>query len=74
MDEKEDETEELEREKKRSGEEKIKNKERDVIEKYLSYPHAPSKKDKERIYFFEKLLPKNYFARNLKQDSTLQRF
>jgi len=37
--EKEDETEELEREKKRSEEEKIKNKERGVIEKDLSYPH-----------------------------------
>ena len=37
--EKEDETEELEREMKRSEEEKIKNKERGVIEKDLSYPH-----------------------------------
>jgi len=41
------------REKKRSEKEKIKrkseNKERGVLEKYLSYPHAPSKKEKERI-------------------------
>jgi len=40
--EKEDDTEELEREKKRSEEEKFKNKERGVLEKDLSYPYAPS--------------------------------
>ena len=31
------------------------------------------KKEKERK-FFDKLLPKNYFAGNLKQDSTFERF
>ena len=71
--EKEDETEELERKKKRSEEEKMKNKERSVIEKDLSYRHPYSKKEKERK-FFDKLLPKNYFAGNLKQDSTFERF
>jgi len=71
--EKEDETKELEREKKRSEEEKIKNKKRGVSEKDLSYSHPPSKKEKERK-FFDKLLPKNYFAGNLKQDSTFKRF
>jgi len=65
--------EETEREKKRSEEEKIKNKEKGVLEKDLSYPHPPSKKEKERK-FFDKLLPKNYFAGNLKQDSTFERF
>jgi len=63
--EKEDETkgkrDETEREKKRSEEEKIKNKERGVLEKDLSYPHPHSKEEKERK-FFDKLLPKNYFA------------
>ncbi|XP_068466513.1 uncharacterized protein [Phaseolus vulgaris] len=71
--EKEDETEELEREMKRSGEEKIKNKERSVLEKDLSYPHPPSKTEKDKK-FFDKLLPRNYFAGNLKQDSTFERF
>ena len=71
--EKEDENEELEREKKRSEEEKSENKERGALEKDLSYPHPPSKKEKERK-FFDKLLPKNYFAGNLKQDSTFERF
>ena len=46
---------------------------RGVIEKDLSYPHPPSKKEKERK-FFDKLLPKNYFVGNLKQDSTFERF
>ena len=63
----------LEREKKRSEEEKIKNKERGVLEKDLSYLHPISKKEKERK-FFDKLLPKTYFAGNLKQDSTFERF
>jgi len=67
--EKEDETEELER----SEEEKSENNERGVLEKDLSYPHPPSRKEKERK-FFDKLLPKNYFAGNLKQDSTFERF
>jgi len=62
---------------KRSEEEKIKerneNKEKSVIEKDLSYPHAPSKKEKGRKFFY-RLLPKNYFAENLKQDSTLKIF
>jgi len=39
--EKEDETHELKREKKRSEEEKRENKERDALEKDLSYPHPP---------------------------------
>ena len=52
---------------------KNKNKERSVLEKDLSYPPPPSKKEKERK-FFDKLLPKNYFAGNLKQDSTFERF
>ncbi|XP_068492013.1 uncharacterized protein [Phaseolus vulgaris] len=64
-------------EKERSEEEKIKkkseNKERGFFEKDLSYPHSPSKSEKERK-FFDKLLPKNYFAGNLKQDSTFERF
>ena len=64
-------------EKERSEEEKIKkkseNKERGVFEKDLSYPHSPSQSEKERK-FFDKLLPKNYFAGNLKQDSTFERF
>ncbi|XP_068492294.1 uncharacterized protein [Phaseolus vulgaris] len=64
-------------EKERGEEEKIKkkseNKERGVFEKDLSYPHSPSKSEKERK-FFDKLLPKNYFAGNLKQDSTFERF
>ena len=42
------------------------------LKKDLSYPHAPSKKDKDN--FFYNLLRKNYFAGNLKQDSTLERF
>ena len=46
------ERDEKDREKKRSEEEKNKNKERGVIEKYLSYPHAPSKKKKRRKYIF----------------------
>jgi len=71
--EKEDETKELERKKKRSKEEKIKNKARSVLEKDLSYPYPPLKKEKERK-FFDKLPPKNYFATNLKQDSTFERF
>ncbi|XP_068492181.1 uncharacterized protein [Phaseolus vulgaris] len=71
--EKEDETEELEREMKRSEEEKSENKERGVLEKDLSYPHPPSKAEKDRK-FFDKLLPRNYFAGNLKQDSTFERF
>ena len=45
-----------EREKKRSEEKKIKkiseNKERGVLEKNLSNPHAPSKKEKDNFYFF----------------------
>jgi len=53
--------------------EKIKNKERSALETDLSYPQPPSKKEKERK-FFVKLLPKNYFAGNLKQDSTFERF
>ncbi|XP_068504555.1 uncharacterized protein [Phaseolus vulgaris] len=72
-----DETKGKRDEKERSEEEKIKrkseNKERGVLEKDLSYPHSPSKKEKERK-FFDKLLPKNYFAGNLKQDSTFERF
>jgi len=35
--------------------------------------HAPSKKEKEGK-FFDNLFPKNYFAGNLKQDSTFERF
>ena len=57
----------------KSEKEKIKNKERSVLEKDLSYSHPPSKKEKERK-FFDKLLPRNYFAGNLKQDSTFERF
>jgi len=66
-DETEEKREETEREKKKSEEEKIKNKERGVFAKDLSYLHPPSKKEKERK-FFDKLLPKNYFAKNLKKD------
>ena len=72
-----DETEDKRDEKERSEEKKIKkkseNKERGILEKDLSYSHPPSKKEKERK-FFDKLLPKNYFAGNLKQDSTFERF
>ncbi|XP_068475111.1 uncharacterized protein [Phaseolus vulgaris] len=72
-----DETEGKRDEKERSEEEKIKkkseNKERGIFEKDLSYPHSPSKREKERK-FFDKMLPKNYFAGNLKQDSTFERF
>jgi len=54
-------------------EEKIKEKKlkirREVfLKKDLSYPHASSKKEKD-IKYFDNLLPKNYFARNMKQDS-----
>ena len=68
---------EKEGEKKRSEEEKLKKKseykERGVLQKDLSYPHAPSKNKMERI-FFDNLLPRNYFAGNLKHDSTFERF
>jgi len=64
---------ENEREKKISEEKKGENKERGVLENDLSYPLALSKKEKD-IIVFDNLVPKNYFARNLKQDSTLERF
>jgi len=40
-----------EREKKSNEKERIKNKERSVLEKDLSYPHPPSIKEKEIIFF-----------------------
>ena len=68
---------EKERENKISEDERIKrkseNKERGVFEKYLSYPHGPSKKEKERI-FFDNFLSRNYLAGNLKQYSIFKRF
>jgi len=41
------------------------------LEKDLSYPHE--KKENERK-FLDRLLPKNYFVQNLKQNSTFERF
>jgi len=62
------------REKKREvRKKKLKIRREVLLKKDLSYPHVPLKKEKE-IIFFNNLLPKNYFTRNLKQDSTLERF
>ena len=67
----EGERDEKEIEKKRSEEKKIKNKERYVLEKrFIIFSCSFKKKN----FLFDNLLPKNYFAGNLKQNSTFERF